>query len=603
MTDSISLPRLSANLLELLAEVGDPDILGAARLVHTRVMEPRVFVTLVGETSSGKTTLLNGLLGAKLMPTGVAPTTGVVAQILAEPCDEPRLLAINRDGTQEEIDLADFEALSREPDQALLRLQVRARTRFGVDEGLVLFDTPGFNSVIGEHEEVLRRFVPESDAVVFVCNYRNGFSQVDQDLFEVVREATEDDPTLPFVLVVNRVPVGTGGNDKRVVEMSRNANDSMLRRLEPLLVFDQSVEDDGDVLPEAPQLWGAVRGISSSAARLDAVKGKLRDGLGNLAEEAASGIERELLRAKAGREEREAIAGMIADLEDARTRSLAAVERCTGRLRTLLPPTVAAEHSRIAKKLRSQVEQTDKWFGKDDCASWVQYHSLPYECRQASRAVEGVIEDQLRRLDEELQDIANTAIEKLARDASVRSEVARDFAMNLGKTLGMRLGGAAATGFLRSFGGVGGAAAGAGNLAKMIVSRVGRAFGKTFGREVYRQIGKTFTKRFLQRANIIFSVIVEAYLLKRDIDSWQARLADRIDEALAQWAEDVKEDLLGEHVPRLAAANTQGVKDIYDELVDETDDRPAPADDDAAAERALLLGRIREVQAELEGMG
>ena len=600
MPEKVDLIRLAASLVESLIAVGDETLLGAGRLLSTRVADPRVFVTLVGETSSGKSTLLNGLLGTALLPTGVAPTTGVVVQILAEPRDEARLLAINRDGTQEDLARADFRELSRHPDDALLRLQVRTNTRYGLDDGLVLIDTPGFNSVLGEHEEVLRRFIPESDAVVFVTSYRNGFSQVDQDLFEVVREATQDDPDLPFLLVVNRVPDGVATDDKRIQEMSRNANDSMLRELHPLLISEQAPEDGGAALPQGQELWEAVRAISRSEARLNSVRAKLREALCNLAEEAAAAVQRELLLMMATQDERRAIDLMVAELRDARTQSLAAVARCTHRLSTLIPPTVASEHRRIAKTLRAQVVQTDKWFGKDDCASWVQYHSLPYECRQASRAVEGVIQDQLQRLNEELQDIANTAIEKLTGHAQVRSGVARDFAFNLGKTLSMRVGGAAASGFLRSFGGVGGAAAGAGNLVKMLVSRFGRLFGKTFGREVYRQIGKTFTKRFLQRANVVFSVVVEAYLLKRDIDSWQANLADKVDEALDAWATEITEVVLREHLPGLEQANIAGVKDIYDELLEEADTPPATADEEERAMKEHLLSQILAIKGTLE---
>ena len=283
MTDALG--THAATLLDALAEVGDGTLLGVGRLLKQRVHQPNVYVTLVGETSSGKTTLLNGLLGSHVMPTGVAPTTGVVVQVLAEDIDPSRLLAINRDGTQEELERAEFEDLCREPDADLLRLQIRSRCRFGVRDGLTIFDTPGFNSVIAEHEEVLRSFVPQSDAVVFVTNYRNGFSQVDQDLFETIRQATDEDPDLPFLLVVNRVPASASGGDKRITEICANANDSMQRELAPILVLEEPSED-GRPLPPGEPVWQRVEHLAGSPERLDAVRGKLRGGLSNLAAEA-----------------------------------------------------------------------------------------------------------------------------------------------------------------------------------------------------------------------------------------------------------------------------------------------------------------------------
>jgi GTPase SAR1 family protein len=600
--DGRSLSKLASDLVEILQESGDEAMLGLGRLLHQRIAEPRAYLTLIGETSSGKTTLLNGLFDAALMPTGVAPTTGVVVQIIAEAVSPPQLLAINRDGTQEPLRRQEFEKLVREPDADLLRLQVRAQPQRGVEDGLVLFDTPGFNSVIGEHEEVLRRFVPEADVVVFVSSYRSGFSQVDQDLFETVRDATGDASDLPFLLVVNRVPVGRDASDKRVLEIQRNANDSMLRELSPILVFEEPRPEGGKPLPRARALWNEVERVARSPERLAAVRAKLRDGLLSLAEEAACEIERQVLSARMDEGERDALGAMGASLHDARTESLNAVARCTARLETLIPPTLKSERRRVGKKLRAQIERSGKWFGKDECVAWVQHHSLPYECRQTSLEIERLIEDQLDRLNRELEDIANTAIQTIEGHARMRGDAVHSFAVSLGRSLSMRLGGAAANSLLSGLGGVGGAAAGAGNLVKMIVKRVGLMFNKTFGRQVYNQIGRTFTKKLLQRATVVLMVVVEGVALWRDANRWRSQLADKVDEALKKWAAEVEEDLLGQHLPGLEEANRDGVLLIYDELLDELDAqrKPEAEDEHQLKERSGLLERVRAIQARLE---
>ena len=36
-----------------------------------------------------------------------------------------------------------------------------------------IFDTPGYGSIVAEHEEVLKDFLPNSDFVVYTINYKN----------------------------------------------------------------------------------------------------------------------------------------------------------------------------------------------------------------------------------------------------------------------------------------------------------------------------------------------------------------------------------------------------------------------------------------------
>ena len=72
----------------------------------------------------------------------------------------------------------------------LLRLQTILPHPSQKYDGLNIFDTPGYNSLITEHEEVLRNFIPECDVIIHVVAYRVGFglqTQLLYRLFMIIR--------------------------------------------------------------------------------------------------------------------------------------------------------------------------------------------------------------------------------------------------------------------------------------------------------------------------------------------------------------------------------------------------------------------------------
>lgn len=58
------------------------------KLLQERVDYPESFVTMLGETSSGKSSLLNGLLGQEVIYTSARPTTGTIVELYEYDIDE-----------------------------------------------------------------------------------------------------------------------------------------------------------------------------------------------------------------------------------------------------------------------------------------------------------------------------------------------------------------------------------------------------------------------------------------------------------------------------------------------------------------------------------
>jgi len=536
-------------------------------LLTQRAHRPEAFVVVVGETSTGKSTLINGLLGARILPSAAGPSTGTVTQVICRATPSDRRLAIYKDGVQAELDEATFASLSEKPTPELLRLQFHTNRAARSLWGLNVIDTPGYNALVAEHEEILREFLPDSDAVVFVAGYRTGIGQPDQDLYETVAQATSGDAAMPLFLVVNRTPDAVGMEDKRVVEIKDNANDSLRR--EPRVVLIRSaplaVAGAPAALPDVSALWTVVSEAARSESRILAVQAKLSAAVSEICEDMKVSILTCLDADAAGSEEVEA---QLALLHEGRQLSLAAVEKYMVRLRSSLPVLVRHEKGRMEMAVAKVVNESGKWFGQPDCTAFVVDHALPFEGRAACRAIGDAIATALAELDRELQEIANTTITQLRQRITPTNDVASRMATDLARVLAKRAFGEAAVEILLGKAGVGGVAAGAGNYVKMAVKRVGQLFDKAFGREVYAQIGRLFNKRVVQALGAGAIVAIEAAFLLWDVHHWQAQLKERAGKAIEKWETEVGREIVETYIPQIKQSNVGGVHLCYDDMIE-----------------------------------
>lgn len=596
-TQSDLLEHVSGRLITILSDAGDEARAALASLLYQRLIFPQAYVTVVGETSSGKSSLINTMLSQPLLPVSARPTTGVVTHVACRDQVNPQFFAIYRDATQESLPYERFSSLSLEPGEGILRLQLRARPASPDHVGLHIFDTPGYNAMLSRHEEVLMSFLPQSDVIVFVVGHRTGFGQTDQDLFEAVAAATAHDKNIPLVLVINRAPAGCGDQDRRVLEIKRLAEDglrrSMLLQIVPTANLPSTTGPLHRGVVNAQGLWSLVRSLAFDPDRLQTVRAKLKQETVKLLDDADASAERLEAELMAGEAERTEIQAQIGITHEARADSIREIDATIQRLQSLLPELLRGLVEDASNRVDSEISSSDKWLGSVDCAEWIANHCLPYEVRGIGRAIEDHISTELEALNQRLEEIANTAISELDQRVAMRGDdPVKRFTSSLAVTLGQRLAGNAVNSMLRGLGGVGGVAAGTGNLAKMAVSRAGKLFGKQFGRGVYDQIGRVFSKKMLERLNVIVTIIIEVGTFVYEASVWQGKLKQRCDEALNEWRKSVIKELLEEQIPSIRKANYQIIEDLYET---EFSDHSRSND-----EHELHLNEIRRLRYNLE---
>lgn len=188
---------LVADLGALLARTGGDAAAAATLREALRGLDGLFLLVVVGEYNAGKSSLVNALLGADVMPEGVTPTT-----------DRVTLVTHGSEATREERD--------RE-----LAHVTHPAARL---EDLALVDTPGTNAVIARHQELTERFVPRADLVLFVTSADRPFTQSERAFLELIAGWGK-----PVAIVVNKTDLLEEERERtQVVEYVRtNARETL----------------------------------------------------------------------------------------------------------------------------------------------------------------------------------------------------------------------------------------------------------------------------------------------------------------------------------------------------------------------------------------
>ncbi len=142
---------------------------------HRRLARATLRVAVLGEIKRGKSSLINALLGDKIVPTGVTPTTGAAVEVvrgrpgywLVEPTAPEEDSASAK---REELDADRFKRLARGREQVVDTI-IRATTDAdSLLEGMELVDTPGINDIDVARGHSSRRELPRGDVLLFVLD-------------------------------------------------------------------------------------------------------------------------------------------------------------------------------------------------------------------------------------------------------------------------------------------------------------------------------------------------------------------------------------------------------------------------------------------------
>lgn len=188
-------------LIEIANSVNREDIIAELKSLENRLNAPNkeIVIPLVGEFSSGKTSLINALLEDSNLETASKATTATIFEIYF---GKEKSYAEVVDGEKVELfekveDIKNDEVAERE----LVRVY---DTSNKIPDSTILVDTPGLSSNDPQHKIALTGYLPKSDAILLVTDVNQ---QITKSLVDFVEDFKLSNK--PIYLVINKCDTKT----------------------------------------------------------------------------------------------------------------------------------------------------------------------------------------------------------------------------------------------------------------------------------------------------------------------------------------------------------------------------------------------------------
>ncbi len=163
-------------LLDLASLAETIGLASTARdILHVRLPkleEERFSLVVLGEFNRGKSTLINALVGEKLLPVGATPTTAALAEIRQGASFGAE--AVFEDGSRKTLNREHLDAyltgrVQPTPEVRVDRVEIRVSAP-NVPANLTIVDTPGVNDLSEQRADVTYGYLPRADAIVFLLD-------------------------------------------------------------------------------------------------------------------------------------------------------------------------------------------------------------------------------------------------------------------------------------------------------------------------------------------------------------------------------------------------------------------------------------------------
>ena len=264
-----TLDSVIGELVRVLRTLGREDLVGRATAAGARLHRPSTIVCVVGEFKQGKSSLVNGLLGADVCPVDDDLATSAIT--LVRYGETSSAIVRRREGDQavaDQIPVAELGGWVSERgnpgnEKQVERVEITAPSAI-LRQGLALVDTPGMGGLGAGHTAATLAFLPFADGLILVSD---ASAELSAPEVEFLQRAVELCPTVLFaqtktdlypawerIVEINKGHLARAGIDIPVVAVSNTLRSEALARrdrsLNALSHFPEMIEDLGTSVVE-----------------------------------------------------------------------------------------------------------------------------------------------------------------------------------------------------------------------------------------------------------------------------------------------------------------------------------------------------------------
>jgi GTP-binding protein EngB required for normal cell division len=176
-------------------------------------------LVVVGQFKRGKTSLINALLGAEILPVAVVPLTSIVTIMTYG--DALRIRVYFNDGRVTEIrpeSLPEYVTEKGNPKNIKeVKEVVITYPSSYLKDGVRLIDTPGVGSIYQHNTDVAYQYLPKSDAALFLLSVDQPVSKAELDFLKDVKEYSNR-----IFFLLNKADYLTEKDLNESIEFSKN---------------------------------------------------------------------------------------------------------------------------------------------------------------------------------------------------------------------------------------------------------------------------------------------------------------------------------------------------------------------------------------------
>ncbi len=214
-------------LADLGEKLGARTVAEDSRALAARVSEGRFYLACIGQFKRGKSTLINALIGERVLPVGFVPVTTVPTMIRYGPVKKGRVQF--QDLSWQDVAIEELEQYVSEEQNPENKKGVRGAEAYAPNvllaTGMCLVDTPGLGSVWKGNTAATQAFIPHIDAALVVVGADPPLAGEELAMVEAVGRQVRD-----LLVVLNKADRTTDAEKAAAVDFTQKLLEKRLGR-------------------------------------------------------------------------------------------------------------------------------------------------------------------------------------------------------------------------------------------------------------------------------------------------------------------------------------------------------------------------------------